>query len=279
VEQCTQHYKGESKLIITDKFVFLHFPKTGGLFVTDILHKVHKKKTLRYLFFKPPMYQELMLPNVKRIYDSNIYNQHGTYDQIPEEHRSKTIISCVRNPFDRYVSTYEFRQWTKRKPDEMEKIIKLYPEFPDLTFEQYLKFANVFDIANRTYSPLLRLDVGMITYTFIQFFFKNPKRIIENLDESYLNSNEYKRDMAEVFFLHSENLNSELRDFLLRLNYRRRDLFFINAAERKNVTVNRIEKKWRKYYTKDMFDFVKFKERFILRLFPEYNEEYQGVFR
>jgi len=266
-------------LIITDKFVFLHFPKTGGLFVTDILNKVHKKKTLKHLFFKSSMYQELMMPNVKRIYGANVYNPHGTYDQIPEEHRSKTIISCTRNPFDRYVSTYEFRQWTKRKPDEMEKIIKLYPKFPDLTFEQYVKFANKFDIANRTYSSLLRPDIGLITYTFIQFFFKDPKRVIENLDETYLNSDRYKEDMADILFLHTENVNHELHDFLLRLHYRKKDLYFINDTERKNVTANRKEKDWKKYYTKDLFEFVKFKERFILRLFPEYNKEYDGVFR
>ncbi len=261
-------------MIITDKFVFIHFPKTGGLFATDMLEKVHQKKSLRHFFTGSPLYQNLLHPNVKKIYGANVYRPHGTYDQIPEEHRRKVIVSSIRNPFDRYVSTYEFRVWTKRNPAEMENILRAYPAFPDLTFEQYVKFANVFDISNRTYSSLLKLDIGLVTYMFIQFFFKDPGRVIENLSEDYLRSDAYKDDMACVTFLHSENLNGELCDFLRSLHYREKDITFILNAERKNVTKERKAKKWKDYYSKELFDFVQFKERFILRLFPEYNESY-----
>ena len=247
--------------------------------MTDILQKIHKKKSLRHFFFKPPMYQELMLPNIKKISGANVYNQHGIYEQIPIEHKEKPIVSCIRNPFDHYVSLYEYRNWRNQQSHQLEKIKKIFPLFPELTFEQYLSFIDTFEFEDRTYSDLLKLDIGILTFSFIQFFFKDHKKIIENLDEAYLNSNRYKEDMADILFLHTENVNHELHDFLLRLHYRKKDLYFINAAERKNVTADRKEKNWKKYYTKDLFDFVKFKERFILRLFPEYDKEYDGVFR
>ena len=117
-------------MIITDKFVFIHFPKTGGLSATDMLEKVHQKKSLRHYFTGPPLYENLLHPNIKKIYGASEYRPHGTYDQIPEEHRCKVIVSSIRNPFDRYVSTYEFRVWTKRNPAEMENILQAYPAFP-----------------------------------------------------------------------------------------------------------------------------------------------------
>jgi hypothetical protein len=258
-------------LIITDKFVFLHYPKTGGLFITDVLKKVHAKKKW---FMKPPMCQELMLPNVKRIYGANVYNQHGAYEQIPEEHRMKPIISCIRNPFDRYVSTFEYRSWLQRQPGELEKIMKQYPAFPELTFEQYLSFINIFDIANRTYSDQLKLDIGVITYSFIQFFFKDPNRIILNLNEAYLNSDKYKDDMPEIIFLRTENLNLDLYNVLLKFGYYKPDISFIMNENKVNVTPHRkTNQNWREYFNRNLYDFVKFKERFILKLFPEYNNE------
>ena len=46
-----------------------------------------------------------------------------------------------------------------------------------------------------------------MTYAFIQFFSKNPKETITNLDEAYLQSDKYKRDMAEIILLRTETLN------------------------------------------------------------------------
>jgi hypothetical protein len=257
-------------VIITDKFVFLHYPKTGGSFVTEILKKVHAKKAR---FRNRPMCQELMMPNLKRIHGAHVYHPHGTYEQIPEEHKAKSIVSCIRNPFDRYVSTYEYQNWLQWHPSQMEEIMKQYPDFPELSFERYLSFINRFDIKSRIHHDRLRIDIGMITYSFLQFFFKEPHRIIEGLDENYLNSNEYKNDMPEIVFIRSENLNLDLYHVLLKFGYRKKDISFIMEERKVNVTKRRRDKRWQEYYCKDLYDYVKFKERFILRLFPEYDNE------
>ncbi len=103
------------------------------------------------------------------------------YEQIPEAHRSKRIFSNTRNPFERFVSAYKFRMWARRHPSEMDRILADYPEVPSLSFEQYVKFANVYESGNRSAGDLPKLDIGVLTYTFIQFFFKDPKSVIANL--------------------------------------------------------------------------------------------------
>jgi len=154
-------------MIITDEFVFLHYPKTGGLFVSGVLKKVN------------PACQELMTPNIKRIRGAGVFNPHGTYEQIPEAHRAKPVISCIRNPFDRYVSTFAIRNWAQGQPrEEREKIKEEYPEFPELTFEEYLSFINKYDIGSRTDNTIFKLDFGFMTYYLILFFFKKPRDVI-----------------------------------------------------------------------------------------------------
>jgi len=212
-----------------------------------------------------------MLPNLKRIHGANVFNQHGMYEQIPEEHRTKSIVSCIRNPFDRYVSTYEFRNWQKRDPRELEKIAELYPEFPNLNFERYLSFINMFDIQSRVYHEQLKIDIGMISYAFIQFFFKDPRSIIQNLNDAYIESEAYKNDMPEITFMRTENLGQDLYNVLLKFGYKKDDISFILGAKKVNVTPGRtVNKSWKEYYTQDLLEYVQYKERFILKMYPEY---------
>jgi hypothetical protein len=256
-------------MIITDKFVFIHYPKTGGSFVEEVLKKLHKRK---HWFRRPPLCQQLMMPNLKKIRGANICNPHGTYEQIPEEHKGKPIVSCMRNPFDRYVSTYEYRNWRQQQSEELEQILRQFPSFPELTFEEYLSFINIFDIKSRVYHELLRVDIGTTAYTFFQFFFKNTEKVFQRLDEAYLNSDEYKKDMPEITFLRNESLNLDLYNILLKFGYPEEDVSFIIHEKMVNVTSRRNARRWHEYYRKESYEYVKWKERFIFRLFPEYME-------
>jgi hypothetical protein len=257
-------------MIITDKFVFLHFPKTGGSFIYAMLKKVHRKIRYRKFFINAPRCREILQPNLKRIQGG--CNEHGTYHQIPEKYRSLPIISCVRNPFDRYASTYEYQNWLERDPGELEKIAELYPEFPNLSFERYLPFINMFDIQSRVYHEQLKIDIGMISYAYIQFYFKHPQSIIRNLNEAYIESDTYKNDMPEITFLRTENLNRDLYDVLLKFGYEEDDISFILKEEKIYALPGREKngKSWKEYYTRDLIEYVRHKERFILKMYPEY---------
>lgn len=262
-------------MIITDKFVFLHYPKTGGTFVTQVLERVHEK-IQKKTFGRKPVFKNLEMPSVKWTNNPNQevqLNQHGSYEQIPNEDKNKPIISIIRNPFDRYVSLYEFRRWTINPNFNFEIIKEHFPTFPELSFEEYLKFINTLVLQRRADYQELKLDIGIQTYSFIQMFFNNPTVIIKNLDKSYVNSDAYKNDLPKIAFLRMENLNQDLYTVLFELGYAKKDISFI-LGSKKVLPVGSTRhdnQKWEHYYNKEMYEHIRYKERFLLKIFPEYN--------
>ena len=73
-------------MLITKYFVFLHVPKTGGLFVKEICGR-----------FLPP---DWFVPNT--------LHDHNGLQAIPPEYGHLPILSFVRNPWDWYVSWFHY---------------------------------------------------------------------------------------------------------------------------------------------------------------------------
>ncbi len=74
-------------MLIHDRFVFLHVPKTGGTFLDRELRR-------ELPGCQPPS-------NVPR-------SAHHGWDAIPAEARGRPVLVFVRNPWDWYVSWYSF---------------------------------------------------------------------------------------------------------------------------------------------------------------------------
>ena len=73
-------------MLIYDRFVFLHMPKTAGSFLSQAL-------------------REELGPPVREL------ETHTGWDQIPPEAAGRPVLMYVRNPWDWYVSWYHF--WTQ----------------------------------------------------------------------------------------------------------------------------------------------------------------------
>jgi hypothetical protein len=152
-------------MIITDKFVYIHLSKTGGTFVTQVLKQIHEargdKIVACYADKQPKSRWSLrQLINPRRTFlmlqhwDDGLktYNQHGKANDIPPGHQHKPILTTIRNPYDHYVSGYEFRWWAF--PREASSTIGqwlygTYPHFPDLSFAEYLHMTNGLALINR----------------------------------------------------------------------------------------------------------------------------------
>ncbi|MFB6305498.1 MAG: hypothetical protein ABEH43_00640, partial [Flavobacteriales bacterium] len=83
-------------MIVTDKFVMLNFPKTGSTFVRKVLKAIAKEDRTkgRYsLGLRKPTFKEFEIlkhPNIRvNNHRYGILDEHGVYDQIPEEHKEK----------------------------------------------------------------------------------------------------------------------------------------------------------------------------------------------
>ncbi|NOG51695.1 MAG: sulfotransferase family 2 domain-containing protein [Chloroflexi bacterium] len=146
-------------MIITDRFVYIHMPKTGGTFVETVLRKIHEKRgdliehrradqpprrrSLRDLFKKRrPVFLELI-----NLAGPNEWNQHGRVSQIPPEHRDKPVLTTLRNPYDRYVSQYEFKWWQQHPETFFRNVGDLktkYPQYPDISFAEFVEVSNTF---------------------------------------------------------------------------------------------------------------------------------------
>ncbi|MBD3322931.1 hypothetical protein GF339_00005 [candidate division KSB3 bacterium] len=270
-------------MIITDRFVMIHFPKTGTTFCRRAMKQLYKSivsfkhATTRFEWFlfktglkRKPQIQFLALPDIRTKKKFGELTEHGTVSQIPAVYSDLPIVSVTRNPFERCVSMYEYRAW-QRPPWLNFSYKKYFPNYPDLSFTEYMQL--YFHYGSGPYASLpravKRFDVGGHTIHFIMFYAYRPYEVLEALDDDYIEQEGFSRDLAPVEFLHTENLNQELHDFFLRYGFRTEQVRFILDMEKKNVSRPK-GRDWRNYFTQDLFDLVRYKERMLFKIFPQY---------
>jgi hypothetical protein len=95
-------------IIITKYFVFLHVPKTGGTFVTKMLRELPREWTLHD---PPKVYNEHFPPEFA---NERPARAHIRYDQVPPAFSDLPMLCFVRNPWDWYVSWYQWAQEFRR---------------------------------------------------------------------------------------------------------------------------------------------------------------------
>lgn len=119
-------------MIFTDRFVYVHQPKTGGTFVTSVLFRLHGFRWTRWTHLQSAFRVNLVH---RGRYGTFVYNnhKHGGRGPIPAEQRHKPVLATVRNPYDLYVSQYQFGWWKRR---EYRRWFR-----PDLSFEGYVHAA------------------------------------------------------------------------------------------------------------------------------------------
>ena len=170
-------------MLITDRFIFIHFPKTGGTFVTKVLEK--------YLNDHCHLYRRIfinsLIPNT-----SEIYGQHGGCNEIPKGwEKNRVLLSKRRNPYDMYVSQYEFKWWRRQPKVDDDRIKKDFPDFPNITFKQFIELKNTLFRDQILRDIKLKVDIGVNTLQFIRFFFKNPYETLKKIDHNYMEHDNY----------------------------------------------------------------------------------------
>ncbi len=263
-------------MILTDNFIYLHHPKTGGTFVTTMLEKLlpnqgrRRRSRWRGLITGSTQGGLIKTPE-----------DHDNCCDIPLMFRDKPIFSTIRNPYDRYVSLYRYGAW-RTYPERhynVAEILKIYPHFPNLSFAEYLKAANMLSLRKKieVSSSLINKNAGIQTCFFMRMFFnKTVKNILEKFDKNYIKSQNFKKDMFSVHFIKTENLNNELYEFLSRFIEDKNSLKFILKSDK--ILPNSLGKSYQqkdttseKYYTPELKAFVREKEELLFTLFPEYD--------
>jgi hypothetical protein len=258
----------------------VHEPKTGGTFVTSVLLQLYDVRWTRWTHLRNTLQSNMVFrrPRGTLIYNSH---KHGACEHIPEAHRHKQILASVRNPYDLYVSQYEFGWWKQpqfRKyfraaiPD----LDKRHPDFPNgISFTDYVFLANA---AFRTGNPdgfRTGEEPGLQTEQFVKYYFRDPKRTLAHWNEEYLMSPErpYQADLLPVHFLRMDCLNQDLHAFLLSAGFPAEDVAFIlNLGKILPGGKGRSSgQKWEGYYTPELKAQVRRRERFLFARFPEWD--------
>jgi hypothetical protein len=105
-------------MIVRDRCLILHMPKTGGVFIRMLLEKHYG--------------DAVMLPSGNSFDDPSApWAQHHSIDDVPVEFRRLPAVGFVRNPWDWYVSWYHFFTSYPYKP----------PHFMSVSQNKTLDFA------------------------------------------------------------------------------------------------------------------------------------------
>jgi len=272
-------------MLLTNQFVYVHMPKTGGTFVTEILSRVHARRG-RPRMLPTRAWRLLQRLGVGQSRYGPLIDQepkHGTCRDIPQEQRSKAILSSMRNPFDWYVSQYEFGWWKRTfmyhpvtHPTPVgyaiEQVLPEFqrrlPHFPEISFAEFIGLC---DLAASHYNLQHRPQLGLFTHGFLQYYSADPAGLLAEMNEERIQSGEYRARLLDVHFLITERVNSDLRDYLLSMGYADEDIEFIQDQGRilPMGRGRRDDQKWEQYYTPALHSHVRLQDRLLLAMFPE----------
>jgi hypothetical protein len=250
----------------------INFPKTGSTFVRTILKQLYADSTLidRIMIFfglkKKAYFLNLWLPSIRNNDFKELKkDEHGIYQQIPDEHKHKKIVSVSRNLFERMISIYVYGNWQNTPWADVSILKNANASFPNINFEEFVRLWTQFNPLEFHPKVNRKLPIGPATSQFILFYFKEPFKVLRNIDEKYILSDAYKKDIADIRFLNQKNLNHDLYQFLKEQGFDVRKIKFILDAEKVNVSTskNNVSKD---YFSKELRSFVIETESFLLRI-------------
>lgn len=258
-------------MLICDEFVMLNNPKTGSSYCREIVKRlfynreIHntKDKLLYALRIKRSKLKELKLKNL--YVPSRPINQHGTFIQIPEEHRDKVVVSVTRNPYSKFVSGYQFKFWQKHPAVPKRELQQILPSYPNLSIDEYVDLSKLTALKRTDNNDF---NIGLQTVQFVQMFFKEPLIALAKLNDEYISSKSYQSDMADITFLRQENLKDDLYQFLKTCGFTKEELSIIHTSDQVNKT-KLTDDQQNSTWTSKAIQYVEEQERYLIQILED----------
>lgn len=257
-------------MILTDRFVAVHEPKTGGTFVTSALFRLFGAQWNLRSRLASALGRDIVARGKYGTFRFT-NDKHGGCNRIPEGWRGRPILASVRNPYDLYVSQYEFGWWKRREllsyyrrvPDFRRR----FPRFPDLSFREYM------ELTGAAFRTLHDDRLGLYTEQFVKFYCKAPEDVLARIDDAYIAAESYRRDLHDLRFVRTDRLNQDLYDFLVGMGFDARDAGFVKELGRilPQGKGRAADKGWETYYTDELKRSVRERDRLVFAIFPEFD--------
>jgi len=283
-------------MIINEKMIVLNYPKTGSTFVRKMIEEVEKmrgnggvkkiklyrkKGKISYIFWLVGISeQETVLIQTSKMWSENPADEHGGVSQIPWGLSGRPIACAVRNPLDRMVSSYHFRWYAKYPDAPIERVRDLIPSFPDMTFEEYVLYANRLkgERMRKRAGIAGRNDIGLETILFVRMLFRKPSHVLRCLSDEFVQSGRYKAYLpSDLHLLKTETLNQDLVSFLRSRGYSKEETQFIEDHKKVQPgpgTRRSPKDDWRSHYTTSLLEEVLQQERFVFRILEDLGVSY-----
>jgi hypothetical protein len=275
-------------MTFTNNYIFLAYPKTGSTFVREAIKGCGTAFTKRYAIlpeiFRPKnLYHVHLVLRVKRSSKTRL-SVHGYRSEIGVKTKAerggfgwylrrwrkckkRQIVSCWRDPVERYVSIYRFQQWSLVEGLGREEAMLMNPNFPDLTFSQFMKWRIHVAESELVKMPASKCNLNGLGPQSWQFILHHASKSLKSkLSENWFSDKDelldlFIEDTKDILFLDQRNLNSELSVLL------RNSGFDWNPSLKEKVNVtpeNRFFKSSYKISRQDL-EMIRRKEDFLYK--------------
>jgi hypothetical protein len=251
-------------MILTDRFSYVHIPKTGGTFVTTKLFQTFVRQDFRtkakkmLSSFSDDDYAPW--PVEGKLYGG----PYGSFQHIDKHAGAcefptrKTVVATIRNPYSWYESLYNFRVWVKFEPKfrkHVEGFDDRYPHFPDLSFGEFLHLIDEWAGIN---------SFGHYTRVFVRKCFPHPFVLEQRMDDEYWKG-AYKDDLLIDEFLFTSTLSKSLFFFLMNHGIPS------DLAKALPVRPTGSKRRAKPTWTPELRSFVRVRERVLFQVFPHFD--------
>jgi hypothetical protein len=232
-------------MIVTDKFVFVHFPRTGGTFITDVIMR----------FF--PSAQEI--------------GYHLPRSLLPNKYSHLPVLGSVRNPWEFYVSWY-YHVWPR---DAATPLHSWLSENGKQQFEGATRNALNLGTDNDRLEGLIEKLPDEVDYRKrnIPNITRDALRKIRGTGVGYytFRFNHLFGNADEVFFCRQESLRGDLIRFLELIGAASDDIrAHILQSEKSNAADH---SHYSRYYTPELAGLVLIRDRAVIERFDYVFEE------
>jgi len=228
-------------MIIGPNFVFVHMPKTGGVFALDFFIRFPEGLSGTYIIngkAKHRPLNEFIKIETKKFIKLKGFAMHLGLRHCGKEHQQKFKFGFIRNPFDWYVSW-----WAKGESHQ--------------SFKDYMRKPNMEKIPQKwiktkMWGNDLGDKYGFMTLRFLDIFYK-PIGIKANKFQA--------KCLANNIFKFEDGIRNILKKVLC-IDEKKRNYLYDN--ENLNISDHR---PYREYYDSELIEQVKNQDKLILDLF------------